>query len=67
MGFTLVISRNVVMINLFPPYSQMYTLEEAAGKAKYGDKFNTAEYYVYKHLNGAGTTDCDHWHDGAGE
>ena len=56
------------MINSFlPSYSQMYTLEEAAGKAKYGDKFNTAEYYVYKHLNGAGTTDCDHWHDGAGE
>ena len=44
----------------------MYTVDEVPGKATYGDKFNTAEYYVYKHLNGAGTTDCDHWHDGAG-
>jgi len=44
----------------------MYTTDEAEGKAAYGDQFNTAEYYVYKHLNGAGTTDCDHWHDGAG-
>jgi len=44
----------------------MYTVDEVPGKATYGDKFNTAEYYSYKHLNGAGTTDCDHWHDGAG-
>lgn len=44
----------------------MYTVDEVPGKALYGEKFNTAEYYVYKHLNGAGTTDCDHWHDGAG-
>ena len=44
----------------------MYTVDEVPGKVTYGDKFNTAEYYAYKHLNGAGTTDCDHWHDGAG-
>ena len=44
----------------------MYTVDEVPGKAAYGEKFNTAEYFVYKHLNGAGTTDCDHWHDGAG-
>ena len=44
----------------------MYTVEEEIGVAKYGSKFKTAEYYLYKHLNGAGTSDCDHWHDGAG-
>ena len=44
----------------------MYTVEEEAGAAKYGPKFKTAEYYLFKHLNGAGTSDCDHWHDGAG-
>ncbi len=45
---------------------QMYTVEEEVGVAKYGAKFKTAEYYLFKHLNGAGTSDCDHWHDGAG-
>jgi hypothetical protein len=50
----------------FSALKLMYTLSQAEGKRTYGDKFNTAEYYSYKHLNGAGTTDCDHWHDGAG-
>ena len=33
---------------------------------KYGAKFKSIKYFQEKHLNGAGTTDCDHWHDGAG-
>ena len=52
--------------NFFDALHLLYTVDSATGKAKYGDKFNTAEYFVYKHLTGAGTTDCDHWHDGAG-
>lgn len=44
----------------------LYTTDLADGKEKYGDKFVNAEFLVYRHLNGAGTTDCDHWHDGAG-
>lgn len=44
----------------------MYTMSEAVGVETYGKKFKTAEYYLFKHLNGAGTSDCDHWHDGAG-
>lgn len=44
----------------------MYTEELESGKTKYGEKFRNAEYYLFKHLNGAGTSDCDHWHDGAG-
>jgi hypothetical protein len=44
----------------------MYTLNEKDGQALYGSKYHDADYYSAKHLNGAGTSDCDHWHDGAG-
>jgi hypothetical protein len=44
----------------------LYSLSETEGQRLYGSKFHTAEYFSYKHLTGAGTTDCDHWHDGAG-
>lgn len=50
----------------FDALYKMYTIDDDVGKQMYGEKFKSAEYYVYKHLNGAGTTDCDHWHDGAG-
>lgn len=50
----------------FDALYKIYTVDSHTGKSTYGSKFNTAEYFVYKHLNGAGTTDCDHWHDGAG-
>eukprot|EP01035_Chromulina_nebulosa_P020096 gene20096-26092_t len=36
------------------------------GQAIYGSKFHSAEYFLHLHLQGAGTSDCDHWHDGAG-
>ena len=44
----------------------MYNTDDHAGKTLYGDKYVSAEYFSYKHLTGAGKTDCDHWHDGAG-
>ena len=44
----------------------MYTVDGDTGREKYGSKYIDASEAVYKHLNGAGRTDCDHWHDGAG-
>jgi hypothetical protein len=43
----------------------MYTTSQSDGEALYGSKYASAETLLYKHLNGAGTTDCDHWHDGS--
>ena len=43
----------------------MYTLSDDEGQALYGSKFHSAGFYAAKHLNGAGVSDCDHWHDGA--
>ena len=44
----------------------MYTVDGETGRSNFGAKFVSAEELLYKHLNGAGRTDCDHWHDGAG-
>lgn len=44
----------------------MYTLSDAEGQALYGSKYVSIETLLYHHLIGAGTSDCDHWHDGAG-
>ena len=35
-------------------------------KTLYGSKYMSAKDFAAEHLLGAGTTDCDHWHDGAG-
>jgi len=50
----------------FDALETMYDTDDVTGKSLYGDKYASAEYFSYKHLTGAGTTDCDHWHDGAG-
>uniref|UniRef100_A0A6C0KH90 Tyrosinase copper-binding domain-containing protein n=1 Tax=viral metagenome TaxID=1070528 RepID=A0A6C0KH90_9ZZZZ len=50
----------------FDALEQIYSLDETTGQSIYGSKFHSAEYFSYKHLSGAGTSDCDHWHDGAG-
>lgn len=42
----------------------VYSLDDTTGQQLYGSKFRSAEYFLYKHLTGAGQTDCDHWHDG---
>jgi len=44
----------------------MYTTDDVTGQSLYGEKFHSAAWYSHAHLAGAGTTDCDHWHDGAG-
>jgi hypothetical protein len=44
----------------------MYTVDGDSGRDKFGSKYIDASEAVYMHLNGAGRTDCDHWHDGAG-
>ena len=44
----------------------MYTTDDETGQSRYGEKFHSAEWYSRAHLAGAGTSDCDHWHDGAG-
>ena len=49
----------------FSALEKLYEFDESTGQKLYGSKFHSAEYFSYKHLTGAGTTDCDHWHDGA--
>ena len=44
----------------------MYNLETEEGKKKYGKKYVGIEYLVRKHLYGAASAECDHWHDNAG-
>jgi hypothetical protein len=44
----------------------LYDLSTEDGQALYGDKYVSAEGLLFRHLNGAGRSDCDHWHDGAG-
>ena len=44
----------------------LYDVSTEDGQALYGDKYISAEGLLFRHLNGAGRSDCDHWHDGAG-
>ena len=50
----------------FEALYKIYSVDATTGTKLYGAKFHTAEYFLWKHLTGAGTADCDHWHDGAG-
>ena len=50
----------------FDALHEIYSVNSETGKNKYGSKFQTAEYFLFKHLTGAGVSNCDHWHDGAG-
>ncbi|CAM9726420.1 unnamed protein product, partial [Phaeothamnion confervicola] len=44
----------------------LYRLPTSVGTDLYGPEYRSIEYFVQVHLNGAGVTDCDHWHDDAG-
>ena len=44
----------------------LYDVSTEDGQQLYGEKYISAEGLLFRHLNGAGRTDCDHWHDGAG-
>lgn len=50
----------------FKAMKTIYSVGGEEGRSKYGSKYKSAEEFLYTHLNGAGTYDCDHWHDGAG-
>ena len=50
----------------FTALETLYNVDQATGEALYGEKYKSAEFLLWRHLNGAGTVDCDHWHDGAG-
>lgn len=50
----------------FDSMYKLYTVDETTGLGDYGAKFKTAEHFLYKHMLGAATIDCDHWHDGSG-
>ena len=50
--------------NFFEALKKVYTLKKSEGRELYGEKFKSSEDFLLKHLNGAGTSDCDHWHDG---
>eukprot|EP01034_Spumella_vulgaris_P033062 gene33062-40805_t len=52
--------------DFFDALLKVYTVDADTGMKLYGNKFRTAEYFLSKHLAGAGTLDCDHWHDGLG-
>jgi hypothetical protein len=43
-----------------------YTVNDHDGKIRYGKKFHSSRWFSHAHLSGAGTSDCDHWHDDAG-
>ena len=43
----------------------LYDTPLIEGQSLYGPNFLNAEWFAQAHLNGAGRTDCDHWHDGA--
>ena len=51
--------------DFFSALQILYTVNMSTGTALYGEKYANAEYFLYKHLTGAGRSDCDHWHDGA--
>lgn len=49
----------------FSALMTLYNVNTTYGQELYGSKYVSMETLLYYHLNGAGRTDCDHWHDGA--
>ncbi|CAM9369255.1 unnamed protein product [Laminaria digitata] len=50
----------------FDTMETLYRLPTAEGVHLYGSEYKGIEFFVQMHLDGAGTKDCDHWHDDAG-
>ncbi len=48
--------------NILTAMRKLYSNDTVSTSAKY----MSMERFLYYHLQGAGTSDCDHWHDGAG-
>lgn len=53
-------------LTFFSALQEMYSTSQEEGEIKYGNKYRSIESLVYKHLSAAASSDCDHWHDGAG-
>jgi hypothetical protein len=51
---------------VFDAMLTLYKTNQTEGEALYGSKYISIETFMYYHLSGAGSSDCDHWHDGAG-
>ncbi|CAN0036882.1 unnamed protein product, partial [Choristocarpus tenellus] len=45
----------------------LYRLPTRIGVDIYGPLYKGIDFFIQMHLNGAGTVECDHWHDDAGE
>jgi len=50
----------------FGALKEVYANDDAAGLARYGPSFKSANWLVREHLDGAARRDCDHWHDDVG-
>eukprot|EP00904_Undaria_pinnatifida_P008379 jgi/Undpi1/4671/HiC_scaffold_18.g08025.m1 len=50
----------------FDTMETLYRLPTAEGVLLYGEEYKGINFFVQMHLDGAGVTDCDHWHDDAG-
>ncbi len=55
-----------VTVTFLAALYSLYEVEQSAGEALYGAKYVSMATLTAYHLNGAGRTDCDHWHDGGG-
>jgi len=52
--------------DFFNALQTVYKVSQTDGEAIYGSKFRSIETLVAKHLKGAASKECDHWHDDAG-
>ena len=50
----------------FDALNVIYTVGQEDGEAKYGSDYRSSGWLVREHLYGAGSKECDHWHDDAG-
>eukprot|EP00752_Nemacystus_decipiens_P017229 g15434.t1 len=50
----------------FDAMETLYRLPTPEGNALYGEEYKGIGFFVEMHLEGAGVTDCDHWHEDAG-
>lgn len=51
----------------FAAMHTVWHVDTATGQQRFAStKYKGAEYFVRKHLAGAASTECDHWHDNAG-
>ncbi|KAJ8604299.1 hypothetical protein CTAYLR_002527 [Chrysophaeum taylorii] len=50
----------------FATMHALWLVPTKAGQARWGSRYKGSEYFVRKHLYGAASAECDHWHDNAG-